>query len=257
MREQAGSSVRQSGAAAAITAAVALVAFSMPLTGFSSVTDQFINMGIDTGLQIIQDPGDFLFDVHLVSQDRTPLPVGKAFQGGINLFPNLIPWGQLASSWKAQLHREHGGWPQIDTFFGGWSFVPAWFIKTDDFKGASFWGYHGGLDVSESVDPHLRLFVGYEYTQMRIGATWSKPLKLEEMEISSINVGKSEHFAFVGAELMQAQAKRLVLETGYGLVSSKIMMKVTWSSRNFDTGIVLYPEGACVIWPMWNFQVRF
>src|SRR5690349_18615337 len=76
-------------------------------------------MGEDIATQIILDPADFLYDIQLTNEDRTPLPVNKFMSLGFNVFPNLLPFTELGLDGKARLHREHGGWPQIDLRFGG------------------------------------------------------------------------------------------------------------------------------------------
>jgi hypothetical protein len=142
-------------------------------------------------------------------------------------------------------------------------------VKSDSFA-ASLWGGHIGLAVSESLHPRLRLFGGYEYTWMRAdidikdnASSTSASTStgdfdfMEELKKNDISVVKSEHFLFAGAELLRTPKHRLVSEMGYGVVTRKLMIKVTWASQSFDTGFSFYPEGAWTLWPFWNFQVRF
>lgn len=249
-----------------------LLAFAMlvvPPGHAASVGDQLTEMGIRTGQAIVTDPGDFLFDIHLNNQDRAPLPVGKIGQVGLNLFPNLLPWTEAGLSLKGRALREHGGLPQVDIIGGAWKSILSMAVKSDSFA-SSLWGGHAGFTVSESLHPRLRLFGGYEYTWMRAdidikddtsgtsAATSTGDFDfMEELKKNDISVVKAEHFLFAGAELLRTPKHRLVSEMGYGVMTRKLIIKVTWASRSFDTGFSFYPEGAWTLWPFMNFQVRF
>jgi hypothetical protein len=79
----------------------------------------------------------------------------------------------------------------------------------------------------------------------------------KEIQKNDIHVVKHEHFLFAGAELLRTPKKRLITELGYGPLNRKLIIRVTWASRSFDTGLCFYPEGAWTLWPFMNFQVRF
>lgn len=229
----------------------------------ADLAGEFKRIGLDIGTQIATDPADFLFDTHLNSEDRTPLPVDKSWQLGTNIFPALLPFGRLGLDGKTRLHREHGDWPQIQIGWGYWNFLPAGIASTTEFD-ISLSGWHLGVQAAVSVDPRLRLFLGYEFSQMRVDAdikfdTAGKTgTDLNVMNaFSSLHTGKTEHFLFMGGELLRSPTKRLVAELGYGLVSSKLIARITWASKYFDNGISFYPEGAFAFWPFWNFQVRW
>ena len=235
----------------------------------ASVGDQFTTMGIRTGQAIVTDPGDFLFDIHLNNQDRSPLPVGKIGQVGLNIFPNLLPWTELGLSLKGRALREHGPLPQVDILGGAWKSIATMMIPADEVK-SSLWGGHAGLTVSESLHPRFRLFGGYEYTWMRVDIAIKDKTSdtsttsssgdfdfMKEIKKNDIVIIKNEHFLFAGAELLRTPKKRLISELGYGLLSRKMVIRLTWASRSFDTGLSFYPEGAWTLWPFMNFQVRF
>jgi hypothetical protein len=244
----------------------ACAALGLAAVASASVKDEFIRIGEDVGTKIALDPADFLFDIHLTSEDHTPLPIDKDFEVTTNLFPSFIPFTELGAEFKAKLKREHGGWPQIDMNLGGWDSIAGSVIsgQVKDFKG-TLWGLHGGLLATGSVDPRLRLFGGYEFSQMRvdIAVTFNNTKTNSgtgfdlQNSFSKVNVGKTEHFLVAGAEVLRTTKKRLVAEIDYGVVSNKLVAKLTWASRSFDTGIAFYPESAWVLWPIWNFQVRF
>jgi len=232
----------------------------------ASVRDEAIKVLSDAATQIALDPADFFFDLHLNTEDRTPLPIDKDWQVGTNILPGTLPFAELNLSGKGKLHREHGGWPQIEVGAGGWYSVAGGIVSSqvDDFSGNLF-GYHGGISFSLSADPRLRIFGGYEFSQMRVNVSVDFEDEVTnsgtgfdiQNSFSHLNTGKTEHFLFAGAEVLRSARKRLVTEIGYGVVGNKLVARLTWSSKNFDSGFAFYPEGAWVVWPFWTFQVRF
>jgi hypothetical protein len=233
----------------------------------ASFSTDLERIGTDLATRIVLDPLDFLYDLHLTTEDRTPLPVDRRFQVGTNLFPNLVPFTQFALSGKGRLHREHGSWPQVDLRLGGWYFIGGAIVSSavKEFTGSLF-GYHAGLSAAVTVDPRLRVFGGYEFSQLRAnvdiefdpdsGTNSGTGFDLQNA-FSSLHAGRADHFLFVGGEVLRTPVKRLVAEAGWGLVNRKLIARITWASRNFDTGFAFYPEGAWALWPVWNFQVRF
>ncbi len=219
--------------------------------------------------QIATNPSEFLYDISQTTEDRTPLPGNRDFSFGTNMFPNLLPFTELSGETKVRVHREHGGWPQVDTHVGGWKLLLASLLPKDTIEG-SLWGIHGGLSACYSLDPRLRIFAGYQASAMfaDIITHLTPPTTTGTAEsafdtaalyssLENIHTGRVEHFMYVGGEMFRTPSKRLVAELGYGLVKNKLTMRLTWASRNFDTGLSFYPEGAWVLWPFANFQVRF
>ena len=222
------------------------------------------------GARILSDPGTFLFDnFHENTSNVTPIYMGRRFEISGNIFPSLFPFGELNAMGKVRAHREHGAWPQIDVMAGGWTCLPLLFLPSDvkrDFD-PSFFGYHAGFIMSESLDPRMRLFVGYEFSQLRAGVNLQE-LKEDDTSGSTdedwdfipdtISAGKAEHYLVIGAELLRSIEKRLVSQIGYGLLSNRLVVRIMWESKRFDTGIVFYPEGyPLFFWPLLNTQWRF
>ncbi len=231
----------------------------------ADVGTDFKKIGEDMAAQIILNPSEFLYDIQMTTEDRTPLPGNRVFSFGTNIFPNLLPFTELSGETKTRLHREHGGWPQVDLHLGAWDLLAGSLIPKGNFEG-SIWGIHGGLSAGFSLDPRLRAFFGYQFSSMfanfhitpdsssssNTGTGFDVANSLE-----NINTGRMEHYMYIGGEMFRSPTKRLVAELGFGLVKNKLVMRLTWASRNFDTGLAFYPEGAWVLWPFANFQVRF
>jgi len=247
-------------------AVLALACLAAPARG--DLKSQFISAGTDIATRIATDPGNFLFDIHLNAEDQSPLPVGKVFSWSTNIFPDLVPFGELGLEMKAQAHREHGNWPQIDVFAGGWDSVAVTVANSasgsTDFSG-SLVGYHAGFVVAESLNPLLRVFGGYEYTQMRANVSFGSGLTSSGGSgtfsaldtLTSVTAAVTEHFLFAGAEVFRTPAKHLNAEVGYGVVGKRIVLRMIWASPHFDTSLNFFPEGAWTLWPSMNFQWRY
>ena len=127
--------------------------------------------------------------------------------------------------------------------------------------------------MSESLDPRLRVFAGYEYSAMRFDITGLQELTKDDSASSAtdfsgsdllgssipdaFHVGKTEHYLIVGSELLRTPVKRLAAHIGYGMTSNRFVLRLTWESRFFDTGLAFYPDGTLIFSPLMNFQVRF
>jgi len=73
----------------------------------------------------------------------------------------------------------------------------------------------------------------------------------------TIKIGLSEHFFYAGAEMMRTAEKKIAVEMGYGLTKSKLIARITWIRKNFDTSLAFYPESAWALWPLVNVQWRW
>lgn len=247
-------------------AVVALGCLAAPAR--SDLKSQFTSWGTNIATGIATDPALFLFDLHLNAEDQSPLPVGKVFSWSTNLFPSLIPFGELGLEMKGQAHREHGLWPQIDVFAGGWDSVAIALANggsgATEFSG-SLVGFHAGFVVAKSLQPLLRVFGGYEFSQLRAdvqfggsglstggGGTFSAL-----NTITGVTSGIAEHFLFAGAEVFRTPEKHFNAEVGYGVVGKHLMLRMIWASPHFDTALNFFPESAWALWPSINFQWRY
>lgn len=224
------------------------------------------------------DPGTFLFDLfHENINNATPLHMGKVVEIGTNLFPATLPMLELNIAGKARVKREHGGWPQIDVIGSYWNWLPALIapsLISDMEAKPNLYGYNLGFNVATTLDPRMRVFIGYEYSALRFDIEGLDAMLAGDESTSStgfdssgfdladtlpdaFHVGKTEHYINVGSELLRTPVKRLAAYVGYGLTSSRFVARLTWESKWISSGLAFYPDGALVFWPAANFQVRF
>jgi hypothetical protein len=216
-------------------------------------------IGIGTG--IVSDPAGFLYDLHQNMEDVTPSGVGRHVEFGTCLFPSFMPMAMLNGNAKVQVLREHGGIPQLDLLGGGWTSLITKFVPDIT---VDWWGWNLGFLVSATVDPRMRLFGGYEYSQMR--ASWDLKGKIKAdsksgaLDMTSLNtgdVGKTEHILTIGSEVLRGQDKLLVAQLGFGLTTQRLSARLTWKGNVFDSGITFYPEGSWVLWPFEAYRLKF
>lgn len=226
--------------------------------GALTMTDRAIGIGTS----IVTDPASFLYDLHQTMEDVTPTAVGRRLEFGTTLFPSFMPMAMLNGNAKLQVLREHGGIPQVDILGGGWTSLITKFIPDIELD---WWGWNFGFLVTGTIDPRMRLFGGYEISQMR--ASWDLKGKIEAnssglsgLDMSSLNtgdVGKTEHILTVGSEVLRGQDKLLVAQLGFGVTTQRLAARLTWKGNVFDSGIVFYPEGSWVIWPFEAYRLKF
>ena len=139
----------------------------------------------------------------------------------------------------------------------------------------SLWGYHTGIIFTESLDPRMRVFFGYEYSQLKFGLNL-EDLKQEDITDAQgnvigtqddpdldflpnrLNVGKIEHYLIIGTELLRKPEKRLYTQVGYGLGSNRFVARLMWQGRRWTTGFIFFPEGyPLFLWPVATMQWRW
>jgi hypothetical protein len=152
-------------------------------------------------------------------------------------------------------------WPQIDLRGAYWNSLPALLLGSSHH--AVLNGYNAGFTVSESLDPRLRVFAGYEYSAMRFNIDGVHQLLslsatdfLSSLLPDAIHVGKTEHYILIGSELLRTPVKRLAAHIGYGVTSNRFVLRLTWESKWFNTGLAFYPDGVIPVSALMNFQVR-
>ncbi|MEK7764639.1 MAG: hypothetical protein AAB368_00240, partial [bacterium] len=137
----------------------------------------------------------------------------------------------------------------------------------------SLYGYNAGITVSETIDPRLRVFAGYEYSAMRFklegihdmiegdsgssSTDLSDSFSLANTVPDAFNVGKTEHYIIIGSELLRTPTKRLAAHIGYGVTSNRFVLRLMWESKWINSGLAFYPDGTLIFSPLMNFQVRF
>ena len=232
---------------------------ALPVAGRADMTSRAISIG--TG--IATDPASFLYDLHQNMEDMSPSPVGRRVDVGTVLFPSFLPLAMINGNGKIQVLREHGGIPQFDLLGGGWTSLVTKFIP--DVK-VDWWGWNLGFLVTGTVDPRMRLFFGYEMSQLKAGWDLTGPNEIKDsssstgLKASSLNkgdIGKTEHILVLGSEVLRARDNFLVAQLGFGLTTQRLSAKLTWRGNIFDSGITFYPEGSWIIWPFEAWRLKF
>jgi len=213
--------------------------------------------------EVLADPAAFFFDFQQDLEATLPLPPGKEFGAQVNLFPALIPMTYVNISGKVRLHRE-GRWapgvPQLDLIGGGWSMAAAGLARNqarDTVSDASFKGGYLGLVAAASVTPRIRFFGGCKYSRLEASLSLKKPLDLLGNRVSDFDSGIRDTFFLAGLEQAVGVEKWWSIQLNYGVREKIISSKVSWSGKNFELGLNIYPEGVLVIHPVWNFHVYF
>jgi len=222
----------------------------------------FTDRAIGIGTSIVSDPASFLYDLHQNMEDLTPSGVGRRLEFGTTLFPSFMPMAMLNGNAKVQALREHGGIPQVDILGGGWTSLITKFVPDIT---VDWWGWNLGVLVTGTIDPRMRIFGGYEFSQMR--ASWDLKGKIKAsssvssgLDMTSLNtgdIGKTEHILTIGSEVLRGQDKLLVAQIGFGVTTQRLAARLTWKGNVFDSGITFYPEGSWVIWPFEAYRLKF
>jgi hypothetical protein len=238
--------------------------------------DIFTNKGEELAADIIANPAQFFFDFQKDMESTNPLPPGNwiGFNWHIGQFL-LIPIPDptvLNLSGKLKLHSE-GHWapgvPQIDLIGGYWDAGPlinatgavdknATAAQADTkITDAKFNGYYAGAVMSSSLEPRVRMFWGYKYSQMNADLTLNKGIDFLGTKVTKFQSGFQDHFLFAGLEHPTDVNQWWNVQFFYGLTTNDFGAKVSWYHKNFELGLNIYPESVIVIHPVLNWHINF
>ncbi len=257
-------------------AAIALVVMS--LCAGTARADVFYNKAIQLASEIISNPAGFFFDFQQDMESINPVMAGKrlGFNWHIGQFL-LLPVPDptfLNLSGKFKLHPE-GHWlpglPQMDLIGGFWDAGPLLKPLIDKnaqtqeenpnvdtkIKDAKFKGHFISFMMTSSVEPRVRLFLGWKYSKMSAELGLNRDQDLIGTAVRSFKVGYNDHFLTAGIEHVYGTNKWWIAQLSYGLGENSIASKISWYRKNFELGLNVYPEGVFVIHPVLNWHINF
>jgi len=221
---------------------------------------------INLGLRFLDNPGDFIFNLHSDNLDFTPVLKNRHGTIRTNLFPSVLPTTWLNLNLKIKILSDGGykPWiPQVD-LIGQYGRMLAIDLaakyltenSTETVKPA-LTGYTCGLIFTKAVDETARLYVGVNYSYAGVNIKLDKPVEVGEFKMSELNVAVADYFIFTGIENEIKENKYVIGSLGYGLKSRKIVSRIAWYSKHLELGFNIYPEGLFVIHPFWAYHWYF
>ncbi len=239
-----------------------LVCFALSAPRLKADTPQIPQEIIDLGLRFIDNPADFLFDLHSNMEDSVPVPSYRNAQIRFNFFPTFIPFTWAGLNLKIKLLNEREYIPQIDVQgqYGqniGLTIVSS--MMSSDSSGSSeststakptLYDYTAALILTKKVDENSRLFIGPKLSYVNLNFKPSEPIDLGGgLTIGDLNVAATEIFIFGGLEHKLSKDRFVVSQLAYGIKYNKLMARITSSSPHVEVGMNIYPEGVIVIHP--------
>ncbi len=213
---------------------------------------------INLGLRFIDNPADFLFDLHSNMEDSVPVPAYRNAQVRFNFFPTFIPFTWAGLNLKVKVLNERRYIPQIDIqgqYGQNIGVAVAAAMMSRDSSSTStvkptLYDYTVGLILTKRVDQSNRLFIGPKFSYVNLNFKPSEPLDFGGgLKISDLNVAASEIFIFGGLEHQISKDRFVVSQMAYGVRYNKLMARITASSPHVEVGMNIYPEGVIVIHP--------
>ncbi len=216
--------------------------------------------------KLIDNPADFLFNLHSDNVDFTPVPKDKNVTIRTNFYPTTFPTTWVNLNFKVKVLSDSGytPWiPQVD-LIGQYGKVMAIDMAASDVDSSSSstkvsnsdMAY--GLMVTKAVSETTRLFFGLCYSKMELIVDLGNNDN-DDNAVSSISLSANDTFFVSGIEnsLSDDKPSYVKAHLGYGLRTKKIVSRIGWYSNHFETGFNFYPEGLFVMhyfmaWH-WNF----
>lgn len=237
--------------------------------------NQFDSFAFQQVGKLLANPPLFIYEFQRNMESTNPLPPGKwlgfnyHFLGGILIVPLPDLTSAANLSGKVRLHPEgrlYPGIPQFDIVGGYWGSLLTPLIEdknstdTDSqtkLKRANLKGYYGGLVMTSSLEPRVRLFWSYKFSRLDIDFDLNKSQKILNTSVKSFNGNLREHTLSAGLEHTYGKDKRWILEGGYGVSNNVITGKVSWYRKYLEVGLNIYPESVFVMQPQVNFHLNF
>lgn len=210
--------------------------------------------------RVVAEPALFLREIKSDAEITLPVRPGSDWAVNYAIFPTFFPFIFLSPSFSKRLYME-SSLPQID-FFGGFQYFiagSAFSNSTEDVEDVSFWGYHGGFLVSNSVTSKIRNFYGlkYSYSFAKLQLSKDKKHELLGVQLRSFKFSDSTVYAIFGVELMRDIEKYFAIQLNYDIINSNVVMKTGWYGKWFEVGLNFYPDGIISIHPVWNMRLNF
>ena len=237
--------------------------------------NQFQSFAIQQAGQLLANPPMFIYEFQRNMESTNPLPPGKCaglnyhFLGGIIIVPLPDITSAANISLKLRLHTEgrlYPGLPQVDVVGGYWKSFLASMIEDKNAKDtdtdtkitkADLHGMFCGLTMASSLEPRVRLFWGYKYSNLNIDINLNKTQDILGSKVNSFNGRFNEHTFSAGMEHTYGQDKRWIIEGGYGVMNNLLSTKVSWYLKYVEVGLNIYPESVFIMQPELNFHYNF
>ena len=239
-----------------------VIASTILLTGLL-YSDEFYNTPIgkeivNLGLRFLDNPGDFLFNLHTDNVDFTP--VIKERHGTIrtNFYPTIFPatWANINVKVKTISDGTFAKWvPQVDISaqYGRMLAVDVasemMSKESTETVKPSFQDYCIGIIFTKSVEENTRLYAGFNYSNAFINVKFEKAIEFGAFKMSELDIAVADYFIVTGIENQLRKDKYVVAHLGYGIKQGKIVSRIAWYHKHLELGFNIYPEGLFVVHP--------
>ncbi|MBU0951380.1 MAG: hypothetical protein KKH91_00935 [Elusimicrobia bacterium] len=208
---------------------------------------------INLGLKFLDNPGDFLFNLHSDNVDFTPVIKDKNVTLRTNFYPTTFPTTWLNMNLKVKILSDGGfsPWvPQVD-LLGEYGKMAVLDMVASSATKLSNSDYAIGVVVTKEVAENTRLYAGINYSKTELITNFDKPIEFGAFKLSQLSVNVGDTFIFTGIEnqVREDPPKRVVAHLGYGLKTKKVVSRVAWYTKNLELGFNIYPEGLFVVHP--------
>lgn len=215
---------------------------------------------IGLGMKFIESPSDFFMSLHHDNEDIFPVFADKHFSMRMNLLPAFLPFTAGGLSMKFKIINEQEYIPQIDLVACYGEILALRFIKFGEGSPPVFNTITYGFNFTKSTDDKTRLFIGGKITTLNFNLELPDPIDFDNdgnADLSELNVTAEDKFIFTGIEYHTRENKYIVVQTGYGLETHKIISRIGMLYKVFELGLDIYPESMLVMHPFIGFHIMF
>jgi hypothetical protein len=227
---------------------------ALPVRGDDFISSPIGQELVKLGLKFLNNPGDFLFNLHTDNEDFTPVVVGRHGAIRWNFYPTTFPgtWPGLNLKVKV-LSDKPGSWPQVDLMmeYGRMLALDAMSgvgTSTSTVK-PSLSDYTYGIVLTKSVSDDTRIFFGTKYSQVEMNLDLSEPVTFGTFSLQKMMVNVNDVLFTLGIENYYSKTSHVLATVAYGFKYKKLTSRIAFYHKHLELGFNIYPEGLFVVHP--------
>ncbi|MFA5859396.1 MAG: hypothetical protein WC955_10060 [Elusimicrobiota bacterium] len=224
--------------------------------GYTDLTSDLTQWGIDFGLRLVQSPASLFMEFQNTMDDTVPVKENKWVVVKTNLVPLMLPFTATGIAINAKVWPESQYIPQCGLYFNYWA-LPVLSAVPADTASASISGYGYGAVIAKKLKKQTRLFTGIKASQAQMSVKLAKPVDMSGTQFTGLDMIDTDYYWYTGLEFQSNAKKSIYTQLGYSFNTKRIFSKIslcyTWS----EIGLAIYPEGFIVVYPYWNIRIKF
>gem|GEM_PF-964339 len=249
---------------------ICLGILALPVRGDDFLSTPLGQELIKLGIKFINNPGDFLFNLHTDNEDFTPVRLGRRGTIRMNFYPTTFPATWPALNLKVKLLSDiPNSWPQIDLVAEYGRMIALDVVGNMSAQSStstvkpSLTDYTYGIIFTKAVSEDTRIFFGPKLSKVVMNLDLSEPVTFGStttgagFSLQKMMVDVNDVFFTLGIENYYSQTSYVLATVSYGFKYKKLTSRIGFYHKHLEVGFNIYPEGMFVVHPFLGWHWYF